>query len=159
MCIGSTAGTLADSVCLCVNRLEDEPCAHHRGDMVSLFSCARAPRVKSCRLFHTHNETEVAGARALGTRFSHSQPVLHPYMGPLSWDSLCHCAQSGWPLLCSIFTIIFILKYEDTWSSAPENFRFGSSQPSLSKGAWTWLVWKGFAGGSKCGPLYHPGGG
>lgn len=130
MCIGSTAGTLADSVCLCVNRLEDEPCADHRGDMVSLFSCARAPRVKSCRLFHTHNEAEAAGARPLGTWFSHSQPVLHPSKGPLSWESLCHSAQSGWPLFCSITTIttiIPILKHEDPWSPAVEIFRPGSS--------------------------------
>lgn len=93
-----------------------------RGNAVSLFSCARARRVKSCRgahthtvtvgsFSHTHNEAKLpgAGAGATGSWFSHSEPVLHLSLGL----GRCDGAQSGWPLRCSIIIVlfnIFILK-------------------------------------------------
>lgn len=70
-----------------------------RGSVVTLFSCARARRVKSCRgsrahttaatvgsFSHAHNEAKTPGVRAgtTGTRFSHSRLVFHPSAGMLS---------------------------------------------------------------------------
>lgn len=98
-----------------------------RGNAVSLFSCARARRVKSCRgahthtvtvgsFSHTHNEAKLpgAGAGATGSWFSHSEPVLHLSLGL----GRCDGAQSGWPLRCSIIIVLSTssyLKYEDPW--------------------------------------------
>lgn len=100
-----------------------------RGNAVSLFSCARARRVKSCRgahthtvtvgsFSHTHNEAKLpgAGAGATGSWFSHSEPVLHLSLG--LGLSRCDGAQSGWPLRCSIIIVLSTssyLKYEDPW--------------------------------------------
>lgn len=81
-----------------------------RGSVVSLFSCARARRVKSCRdssthttatvgsFSHAHNEAKTPGVRAgtTGTWFSHSELVFRPALGCVL--SLLPGAQSGWPL-------------------------------------------------------------
>lgn len=107
-----------DIMCVCVSQLEDELGVvgeRQRGELVQL---CEGSGVKSRRGSLTHTLRPWAlshiytmrlrrpgfGPGATGSRFSHSGAALHPCrglgLGP------CHGAQSGWPLHCSIVSII-----------------------------------------------------
>lgn len=130
-------------MCVCVRpSWRMSPALTGRGGAASLFSCARARRVKSCRGSLTHtlrpwalSHIRTMRLRRLGLglgprarRFSHSRPVLHPRLGRRL--RACHGAQSGWPLHCSVRKeeVVSFLKHEDPWRyrnpGTPLVFRF-----------------------------------
>lgn len=129
-----------DSMCVCVRpSWRMSPALTGRGGAASLFSCARARRVKSCRGSLTHtlrpwalSHIRTMRLRRLGLglgprarRFSHSRPVLHPRLGRRL--RACHGAQSGWPLHCSVRKeeVVSFLKHEDPWRYRKAAHTFG----------------------------------
>lgn len=98
------------------------------GSVVSLYSCARARRVKSCRgsrththtatvgsFSHAHSEAKTPGVRAgtMGAWFSHLELVFHAALGCVL--SLPSGAQGGWPLHGISQSASPLVKYEDSW--------------------------------------------